>query len=397
MVTIPGKIPITIHPLFWLVAFFIGWMWTSSLSGALLCIFVILFSVIIHECGHALTAQLFGQKTRIELAAFGGFTYREGRKLKLWEEFLVVFNGPIAGFFLFVIAYAIYTLGNFTNPTLLFILKFTFTANLFWTVINLIPVLPLDGGHLLSIILEAIFGFRGIKIAIVAGIVIAIVISLFFFVIGQFLIGALFLILTFENFRSLRYYKIFSEKDRDSELQALLKEADADFHSGSPEKATEKLEKVRAKTKEGILYTVATQELAEIYRNQERFEEAYHLLLPIEKTLTGETLALFHFLAYMNGDFEKVLDVGNKCYQDNPSYDTALINALANDVSHVEPAVGWLGVPSGKGFPPSPKRSNGRSSTLSATTAASRSSNTSTKPKKLTLRSQRSNGSRSEL
>lgn len=343
MITFPGKIPISIHPLFWLISLFIGWMWTMTLTGALLCVAVILVSVLFHEFGHAITAMLFGQKTRIELAAFGGFTYREGRKLKLWEEFLVVLNGPIAGFLLFLIAYTIYRHVTIETQSLLFVVKFTFVANLFWTVINLVPVLPLDGGHLLSIILEAIFGFKGVKIAIVTGLVVAVGISISFFALGMFLIGALFLILTFESFRSLRYYKIFTEKDRDNHLQELMKSADADFHEGHLEQALTKLEQIREKTKEGILYTIATQEMAEIYRNQERYEEAYELLLPIRKTLSGENLATFHFLAYMNGDYQTVTEVGNKCFQDNPSADTALINALSyGALSKVEPAIGWL-------------------------------------------------------
>lgn len=266
MIRFPGKIPISIHPLFWLISFFIGWMWTMTLTGALLCVAIILVSVLFHEFGHALTALLFGQKTRIELAAFGGFTYREGRKLKLWEEFLVVLNGPVAGFFLFLVAYVVYKHVPIETPALLFAVKFTFVANLFWTVINLVPVLPLDGGHLLSIILEGIFGFKGVKMAIITGLVIAVAISIFFFALGMFLIGALFLILTFESFRSLRYYKIFTEKDRDSSLQDLMKAADADYRAGNAEQAMTKLEEVRAKTGQGILYTVATQEMAEIYR-----------------------------------------------------------------------------------------------------------------------------------
>ncbi|MCC5831844.1 MAG: M50 family metallopeptidase [Chlamydiales bacterium] len=343
MITIPGRIPISIHPLFWLIAFFIGWIWTMTLAGALVCIAVILFSVLFHEFGHALTAMLFGQKTRIELAAFGGFTYREGPKLKLWEEFLVVLNGPIAGFLLFLIAFAIFQNVEIESPLLLFTVKFTFVANLFWTVINLVPVLPLDGGHLLSIILEAIFGFKGVKLAIIVGLIIAVAISIFFFALGMFLIGALFLILTFESFRSLRYYKIFSEQDRDSNLQELMKAADADFQAGRSAEALTKLEEVRLKTKEGILYTLATQEMAEIYRNQERYEEAYQLLVPIHKTLSTDNLATFHFLAFMNGDYQTVVEIGNKCYQDNPSADTALINALAHGaLSDAEPAVGWL-------------------------------------------------------
>jgi stage IV sporulation protein FB len=343
MITIPGRIPISIHPLFWLIAFFIGWMWTSTLTGALICVAVILFSVLFHEFGHAITAMLFGQKTRIELAAFGGFTYREGRKLKLWEEFLVVLNGPIAGFLLFLIAYTVYRNMEIESQSVLFLIKFAFVANLFWTVINLVPVLPLDGGHLLSIILEGIFGFKGVKIAIICGLVIAVSISIFFFVAGMFLIGALFLILTFESFRSLRYYKIFTEQDRDTNLQEMMKAADADFQAGRSDDALAKLEEVRERTKEGIIYTVATQEMAEIYRNQERYEEAYQLLIPLRKTLSGEHLATFHFLAHMNGDYKTVTEIGNKCFQDNPSADTALINALAyGALSSPEPAVGWL-------------------------------------------------------
>lgn len=352
MITIPGRIPVTIQPLFWLVALLIGWVWTFTLSGTLLCVLVILFSVLFHEFGHAMTAMLFGQKTRIELAAFGGFTYREGRKLKLWEEFLVVLNGPIAGFLLFLIGYAVFRYVPIHNQLLLFVVKFTFTANLFWTVINLVPVLPLDGGHLLSIVLEGIFGFKGVKMAIIVGLVIAVAICAFFFIIGMFLVGALFLILTFESFRSLRYYKLFTEKDRDAKLQEQMRTADQAFQEGKTKEAETMLEGVRNQTKEGILFTVATQELASIYRQQERYEEAYQILLPIRSTLTGESLVLFHFLAYMNGDYKMVAEIAGKCFQENPAHNTALINALAYAaLEEAEPAVGWLECAEREGLP----------------------------------------------
>lgn len=352
MITIPGKIPISIRPLFWLVAFFIGWMWTMSFVGALLCLGVIFFSVLFHEFGHALTACAFGQKARIELAAFGGFTYREGGRLKLWKEFIIVLNGPIAGFLLFLIAYFIYQTFQFENQLVAFTLRFTFVANFFWTIINLIPILPLDGGHLMSILLEAIFGFKGIKAAIVVGLVISVAISIFFFAIGYFLVGALFLILTFESFRSLRYYRIFKEQDRSTDMQNLVKQADVEYENGSYQSAKEKLEYVREQTKEGILYTLATQQLAEIYRNEEKYEEAYELLLPIHKHLSGENLSSFHFLAHMNRDYKMVVEVGNKCFQDNPSYNTALINALAyGALEKIEPACGWLDCAIREGLP----------------------------------------------
>lgn len=343
MFTIPGKIPITIRPLFWLIAAFIGWMVSFTLTKTLVAVFVILFSVLFHEFGHALTGILFGQKVRIELAAFGGFTYREGRKLKLWEEFLVVLNGPVAGFLLFVVAHIILTNFAIENAILKFALEFTRLANLFWTVINLVPVLPLDGGHLLSIVLEAIFGFRGIKMAIFIGLFISVTISIFFFVIGAFLVGALFLILTFESFRSLRYYKLLTEKDRDSDLQILMRDADRHFQAGDHDKALRVLQQVRDAAKEGILYTMATQEMAQIYRERKEYDKAYDLLAPIRKTLSGETLALFHFVAYMHRDYKTVKSLSSEAYQFSPTSDTALINALASGaLGEVEPAIGWL-------------------------------------------------------
>ena len=343
MIRIPGKIPIAIHPLFWLIAFFIGWLWTTTLVGALFSVVVIVMSVLFHEYGHALTAIAFGQSTRIELAAFGGFTYRTGRKLKLWEEFLVVLNGPLAGLTLCGAAFLILHYAPPTQPLLLFTVRFTFLANLFWTIINLIPVLPLDGGHLMSILLESIFGFKGVKMAILIGLVVAIAISIFFFVVGQFLIGALFLILTFESFRSLRYYKIFNEQDRDQDLQKLLKEADRYQEAGNFARALETYESVRQRAGKGILTTMATQEMASIYKEEKQYEKGYELLMSIRKDVSQNFLPLLHFLAFVNGDLTTTLQVGNQCYQTNPSYDTALINACANGkLANVEAAVGWL-------------------------------------------------------
>lgn len=352
MITIPGRIPISIHPLFWLLAALIGWLSSYSLSGTFIAMVVILFSVLFHEFGHALTACLFKQKARIELAAFGGFTYRQGAKLKLWEEFFVVANGPLAGFFLFVVAWLVLNNATLTNPSLAFLVKFTAMVNLFWTVVNLVPVLPLDGGHLLSIVLEGIFGFKGIKMAIYIGLAIAIAVSILFFVLGAFLVGALFLILAFEGMRSLRYYKMLTEKDRDEELQTLMKEGEKQFKEGNEEEALAKFEQVREKTKEGILYTLATEQMAQILKHLGRYDGAYKLLLGIEKSLSKELLPLFQFLAYHTGHIEKATCLAKESYQVRPDFETAFLSARSFAAKgDVEPAVGWLECSVREGLP----------------------------------------------
>ena len=83
------KIPISIHPLFWVLAALIGWLNSNSFAGTVLWTIVILISVLFHELGHALTASFFGQYPKIMLVAFGGVTTYETKDLKFWKQFLM--------------------------------------------------------------------------------------------------------------------------------------------------------------------------------------------------------------------------------------------------------------------------------------------------------------------
>jgi len=343
MLTIPGRVPITIHPLFWLFALFIGWMSTYTLTGALLWLIVILISVLIHEYGHAFTAMLFKQNVKIELAAFGGFTYRQGPKLKLWQEFLVVLNGPVAGLCLFAISWFLLNGFGIVNPTFTSLLKIAVYVNLFWTLINLVPMMPLDGGHLMSIILEGIFGYKGIKASLILSIVIGICVSAFFLIIGAWLVAALFIILTFESSRSLKFYRMLSEKDRDTSVQELMKEAETSLMQGKEGEALNQFLKVREKANKGLFYSMATEAAADILVKMNKAEQAYELLLPLKKDLTNESLALLHEVAFKRKDYQTVSELSDKVYQHSPSYETALMNAIAfGQLGSSQPAVGWL-------------------------------------------------------
>lgn len=73
MIRIPGKIPITIYPSFWIMAVVIAiLLGQADIVKTLIWVPVILISILFHELGHALTALLFGRKPRIELVAMGG-------------------------------------------------------------------------------------------------------------------------------------------------------------------------------------------------------------------------------------------------------------------------------------------------------------------------------------
>jgi stage IV sporulation protein FB len=353
MISIPGKIPLRIFPFFWLLALFIGWMNsftdTASVGSALIktgvWVIIITISVIVHEYGHALSALAFGQSAKIDLVGFGGETSRRGPKLKLWQEFVIVICGPLFGLALaFISLLILLKLDNNLPISLwLYALNITFYVNVFWTIVNLLPVQPLDGGRLLGIILEGLFGVKGIKIAHFVSIIFAAVVGLFFFSMHAVIAGSIFLILAFESYRSWKSTRSMREEDQDQGIQDLFKAAENSLNGGREEEAYGKLTEVREKTKSGVFYNLATYYQAIILNERGEFKKAYEMLKPLKNQLDAAAWPLLQKLAYRNHDSDEAIQLGNKLFGETPSYEIAFINALCYaEKNEAKPAVGWL-------------------------------------------------------
>ncbi len=141
-----GRIPIEVEPLFWLMAFVMG----SNLRGPaiVLWVLVVFVSIMVHELGHALASIAFGARAKIKLHSMGGLTYPD-RQLTRSQEVLMTLAGPFAGFALAAIVYGL--LYQFPwmalSPKVGVLVSLTLSVNIWWGVINLLPVPPLDGGH----------------------------------------------------------------------------------------------------------------------------------------------------------------------------------------------------------------------------------------------------------
>ena len=200
MMKLGGKIPFSVYPTFWIFAALIGYVNSGSLVGIVIWMGVIFVSVLFHELGHALTALLWGRYPRIELVALGGLTYHDGERLPLWKQFMIVFNGPLFGFFLFLIAtflLGVPLLQQGLMGTSLVIMQ---GVNLIWTVLNLLPILPLDGGQLLRITLTAFFGPKALRYTLLISFVFALLISLTAFLFNQMFFGAFLFLFAFQSF-----------------------------------------------------------------------------------------------------------------------------------------------------------------------------------------------------
>lgn len=336
-------IPVRIEPAFWLLAALIGWLNSSSLPLTILWIMMIFISVLAHEYGHAITALFFGQKSRITLTLFGGVTTRAGKKLSSVKEFLIVLNGPMAGFAHYGLCVALLQSPLKQNETIAYFLTVGTWTNLFWTILNLVPVQPLDGGHLLMILCRSLFGPAGVKAAYLLSLVASIVLGVLFFMTGAILAGSIFLLFAFESFRSFRTARFMTESDQDEGLRKEFEEALRLLRKGREGPAEHSLRQVIASAPSGMLHMAATARLAELVAARDEYGEAYTLLAPIKSELEIGDLKLFQKCAFKLDHYEEALNVGEGLYREEVSQETALVNAMcASMLKQPEAALGWL-------------------------------------------------------
>jgi stage IV sporulation protein FB len=342
-----SRIPISISPFFFLTAALIGWLNSRGSANSFLLtsiwMIVIFVSILVHEFGHALALRLFGKHPRIELVAFGGITYHEEKRLRGWREFFVVLNGPLFGFLLFFITFFLLRSRGFQGPISIEMLQIFVWVNLFWTVINLLPVIPLDGGQLLRVICESISPTKGLKTALFISLLISIGLASFFFFTANFFIGIIFALFIFQNFNSWRQARLMTGEDQEESLSQEFQELQKLIASDDKEATIPRLEELRKKGGKGLIYHMATQYLASFQAEKGKFEEVYHLLIPIKEHLSLESKVSLHHAAFEMKDYPLVMDLSGIVFQHIPSAEVALYNAeAAAAMDRVEPTIGWL-------------------------------------------------------
>jgi membrane-associated protease RseP (regulator of RpoE activity) len=224
--------PVTVHPLFWLIALLLG----SSGDILLVPIWVavIFVSILVHELGHALAFRRYGQRSQIMLHFAGGVTIPEpvhwgsgyaNVSLTPNQHIFISLAGPGAGFLFAALVIAVVTLlGGSVMTTRLFgfiplpldaflpfggrvaavLVSMLLWVNIFWGLINLVPVYPLDGGHVTRYALLQVDPVGGVRkaiwISVVAGALLALVGLLVF---RSLFMALLFGLMAFQSYQSL--------------------------------------------------------------------------------------------------------------------------------------------------------------------------------------------------
>ncbi|HEV2952405.1 MAG TPA: site-2 protease family protein, partial [Actinomycetota bacterium] len=159
--------PVRIEVTFFLVAAILG----QGRPGNLLLawIGVVFVSILIHELGHAVALRAFGDTPRITLHAFGGAT-QPTKALPPGKDVIATMAGPLTGLLLLGLpAYAIRASAgppDIDSLTWWIVLSDLVWVNVGWSVLNLLPVLPLDGGLIVRQLLTRMLGRRGDRAAL---------------------------------------------------------------------------------------------------------------------------------------------------------------------------------------------------------------------------------------
>ena len=189
---------------FWILAAVLGWgyvQWVDegysqgggNTPGAAVLLVVwaasLLVSILVHELGHSFMHRLYGMDSRIVLYHFGGlaipgsFTAWNAARRRFAdrpkEQILISLAGPGAQLLLALLVWVIATAAHIdlgltrfierfvqlplpdrhmTDSAVLFVVTDALvTQSVFWALLNLLPILPLDGGNVLRELLR-VFG-----------------------------------------------------------------------------------------------------------------------------------------------------------------------------------------------------------------------------------------------
>jgi Zn-dependent protease len=336
------KIPLKVSPAFFLTAGLIGFLNSYNFFETIVWIGIIFVSVLFHELGHALAARGFGQHPRIELTPFGGLTIPYGKELSPPKEFVVILMGPLFGFAIFVGA-SILLQFPYGDLFLRGVLEKFRYVNLFWTFVNLLPILPLDGGQLVRVTLNWIFGAKSLKASLYVSFFFAALFSVAAFLIGLFLIGGIFLLFAFQSIDGLRRVQNFSASDDRKENRDELKESEKMIGLGHYDAAMVRLKQLRDKTKAGMIHTLVSEYMAKICYEKRNYQEAYDYLLPVERYISKEAKLILYLSAFEIGDYKRVVDLSGICFQESQTVDIALTAASSHAMlKDIQRSIEWL-------------------------------------------------------
>ena len=193
--------PVRIRPWFWVLCFMLGGGFRMGQAADWVPVFewmlVALISILIHELGHAQAVRYYGGQAAIELHTFGGTTYMRGCHQGRLQSIFISLAGPGCSIALALISFVAWKRLPAGVPLFGEIFETSFILNCYWTVFNLLPVMPMDGGQVMR---DALGPARFRTACLISGVT-AVLMAILLAAGGAYLAAAFLAVLAWQNFK----------------------------------------------------------------------------------------------------------------------------------------------------------------------------------------------------
>jgi Zn-dependent protease len=281
---------------------------------------VVFFSILIHEMGHAFAGRAFGLEPQITLYAMGGVTsWIDNRKeISPSQSIRISLAGPVSGLVLGGLVFLLQPFYKGDSLLVYIVISDLLWINIAWSLFNLLPIVPLDGGHVLESVEEWWRGSRENICSIIISLTVATAVFVWAFTIKSPWIAFLTAWFAWSNASAIirriqrrvdqpleEKLAIARKEMKNENGQALIKLSEEIF-------AKAKAESVRRQALELLIY-------GHIY--EQDFTEAQKCLHQY-RALFGANLYTEGFLLYRKGELEQAAKLLEEAFNKDNSWRT---------------------------------------------------------------------------
>jgi len=223
-------VPVRVHPLFWLGSAFFGFeLVRDEIFLLLLWVAAVFVSILVHEMGHAFAIRAFGDSPWVTLTMMGGLASASYGRRTPGQQFLISLAGPAAQILLAAFVIALVRASNHSysfgipfwpaswpdltgqqdypplaSRNLLLLSYFLVWPSIVWALLNLLPVLPLDGGQMARALLQLAGRPDAWNLSLMLSVVVAIGAAIYGLREKETFLMILFGVLAFDNYQQLQ-------------------------------------------------------------------------------------------------------------------------------------------------------------------------------------------------
>lgn len=204
-------IPVHVQPIFFVIAGLFGLRYIDiGIDVVLIWMATTFVSILVHELGHGISLKVFGEPSAIVLHGFGGVTVSQRRsRLSRARSVIVSLAGSLTALAVLWLPMRQLLRSEWIldqPESLIWAIYFLQFQNLWWSIANLLPIRPLDGGNVTAEIWGLSTARRVSVVAAIAG-------AIYAFFNDQTYAGFFALFLAFNNWQEIRAEQAGSHAD----------------------------------------------------------------------------------------------------------------------------------------------------------------------------------------